>query len=258
MTVTMAAQLADALGTSLSDVIRRAEQGSTMRHSRMALRDHFLNEKVLKQDTGLTIEMLANGIESCYRTLDIIDEQLAMHESPPISRLVELANFSSMLGNLLGAGVAHASEGMYKRNQPHTYPDLLPQMSGAVELEIKTALETNKPKGHLPKAGYYMTFRYVLGDVTGRFQRGKRFRGDTAWLWEVRLGRLEESDFDLSNTPGDSGKTAVMKTKALERMALVYFVPEYLPYARVDRYKTANGLHVTRPGSTTPEGKEPE
>jgi hypothetical protein len=96
------------------------------------------------------------------------------------------------------------------------------------------------PKGHLPKPGNYMTFRYVLCNKSGKYVRGKENRGDTAYLWEGRVGQLEIVDFSVSNTAGDSGKTAVIKTASFNAMSVFYFVPELLPYApsRVSNYPT--------------------
>jgi len=99
-----------------------------------------------------------------------------------------------------------------------------------LNIEIKVALDTNMAKGHLPKSGTCMTFRYVLGDKNGKYVRGKENRGDTALVWEGRVGRLETGDFSCSNTAGDSGKTAVIKTDAFEAMTVFYYVPDYLPY----------------------------
>jgi len=141
--------------------------------------------------------------------------------SVPIAHLVELANLSSMVGNMVGAGIAYFSNGLYARNKAHTYPDLLPQSDPAVDLELKMALETNKPKGHLPKTGTYITFRYVLADKQGVYNRGKQNRGNTVWIWEVKVGPLTENDFSCSNTKGDSGKTAMIKTNVHNKMHLV-------------------------------------
>lgn len=93
------------------------------------------------------------------------------------------------------------------------------------------ALETNRPKGHLPKPGHYITFRYVLGNRLGVYSRGKENRGDTVWIWEVKVGTIKEKDFDLSNTEGDSGKTAVIKSAVFNAMKLVYFDDRFCPYA---------------------------
>lgn len=240
-TLWLANQLAMALEVPLSTLIQHAElivSGSISEKTviqkvsrRQAKPEHLRNEKALLEIIGLDGQAIIGAIESTYNTLDTIDEQLVARNSPPMSQLVELANLSSMLGNLLGAGLAESSNGKYKRNTPHTYPDLLPLKQGAVNLELKVALETNSPKGHLPKEGTYITFRYVLCGDEGKFLKGKENRGKTAWIWEVRVGRLSVEDFSISNTAGDSGKTAVIKTASFNKMFLVYFVPELLPYS---------------------------
>lgn len=137
-----------------------------------------------------------------------------------------------MLGNLLGAGLAQASNGRYERNKPHTYPDLVPQQSGVPPLELKTALEKNKPKGHLPKSGLHITFRYVLGNQDGSYIPGREHRGTTVWVWEARIGWLTESDYSVSNTDGDSGKTAVIRTEAMDRMMTIYSNSDHSPYGK--------------------------
>lgn len=241
-TLAVAHQIATALGRSLHELLQEASAISTGRatvpqltaiHSaRTPKQQQLRNINALRQTTGMSGENLLGAISSCYQTLDLIDEQLIEKGSPPIAHLVELANLSSMIGNMIGGGLADHSNGLYMRNKPHTYPDLLPIGEGAVDLELKVALETNKPKGHLPKAGTYITFRYVLGSKFGEYVKGKDRRGDTVWIWEVKVGKLTENDFSCSNTEGDSGKTAVIKTEVHNNMNLVYYAPELLPYRR--------------------------
>lgn len=229
-----------ALGLELSALLIQAEASASglpkrafpQRPPRVLQTAHFRNEAALQRTTGLTSAMLRSGIEHCHQTFDTIDFQLQLHGAKPIGKLVELANLSSMIGNILAEGMATNSGGLYERNTPHTYPDLLPTAAPAIPLEVKIALETNRPKGHLPKAGTYLTFRYVLCGKDGGFKRGKDHRGDTAYIWEAKVGRLTEDDFDLSNTAGDSGKTAVVKTVSFDRMDLVYFNPALMAYGR--------------------------
>lgn len=240
-TLQVASQIANALQIPLSELIQEAElveSGKTnaeelakFHQNRAPSREFLRNEDKLIQTIGVDGSTLLGAIDSCYQTLDTIDEQLIGKGALPIAHLVELANLSSMIGNMVGGGIADHSNGLYARNKPHTYPDLLPQSKPAVNLELKMALETNKPKGHLPKAGTYITFRYILGDKQGNFSRGKDNRGDTVWIWEVKVGNLTEEDFSCSNTEGDSGKTAVIKTDIFNNMHLVYYVPKHLPYA---------------------------
>ena len=156
--------------------------------------------------------------------------------------MVELANLSSIVGNLLGEGCARNSNGNLIRNIPHTYPDLICPRGENPGIEIKVALESNSPKGHLAKAGYYLTFRYVLSDTDGRYIKGKENRQDTVTIWEVRMGYLNLEDFSISNTDGDSGKTAVIKAAALNNMSLLYFDPSCVPY-RHSETRAYNGYN---------------
>jgi len=240
-TLQLSTQLANALGLSLGELIQEAEsivkglstasELAVIHKNRTPKAEYIRNPDKLLEIVGLEPKMLLEAIDSCYKTLDAIDEQLLGKGSVPLANLVELANLSSMVGNMIGGGIAVHSDGRYIRNRPHAYPDLLPQKSPAVNLELKMALETNKPKGHLPKAGTYITFRYVLGDKFGSFQRGKEYRGNTVWIWEVKVGQILEEDFSCSDTPGDSGKTAAIKSEKFNNMALVYYAPRHLPYA---------------------------
>jgi len=243
-TLISAHQIANALDSPLSELVRDSElvvngkisEGAILEQhvSREVDLAHLRNQGKFKELTGLDSPVLVKVIDNCYQILDTIDQQLIGFDSPPIEELVELANLSSMIGNLFAGGLADYSEGIYTRNRPHAYPDLLPTGEGAVNLELKMALETNKPKGHLPKAGNYITIRYVLGDGSGNYTRGKANRGNKVWIWEVKVGKVKVEDFSLSNTAGDSGKTAVIKTEVFNNMPLVYYVPKYLPYAKRD------------------------
>lgn len=178
--------------------------------------------------TGLSGAMVLAAIERTYATIDLIDDQLLRSNSPPLAATVELANLSSMLGNVLGAAIADTSHGLYKRNGPHKFPDLLPLKPPACDLELKVALESNRPKGHLPKPGVYLTIRYVLGGREGRHEIGKR--GDTIWIWEMKVGKLKSADFSMSNTPGDSGKTAVVRTEVFHEMDVVFLDERFIPH----------------------------
>lgn len=124
LTIGMAAQLAKALQIELSDLIHRAEDALEERSPRGAKGGAFFHEAALRQFTGLDHAQIGAAIASCYETVDAIDEQLTRRRKARIAGLVELANLSSLLSNLVGAGIAEASRGMYKRNLPHTYPDL--------------------------------------------------------------------------------------------------------------------------------------
>lgn len=193
---------------------------------------NFRNVSVLK-GTDLDWVMLKDSVNSAYGILEAIDAKLLSLQSPRLAQLMELANLSSFLGNLISGAIATASKGAFLRNRPHAYPDLLHKSGDPKRhLEVKVALENNKPKGHLPKAGNYLTFRYVLGDEKGGYTKGDENRGDVVWIWEIKFGNLRESDFSFSSTEGDSGKTAVIKTKSFDGMTLLYFDSTFCPFSR--------------------------
>lgn len=250
--VSVAAQLANALGYSLSDLLAKSElivdgkisEGEAFREEKARQRvdsSKLRNAHAFEEFTGMPSSSLLTAIQGTYHTLDMIDDQLVSRGSAPIAGLVELANLSSMVGNLVGGSLADASGGLFDRNRPHKYPDLLSRQNPAQHLELKVSLETNRPKGHLPKPGRYITFRYSLGNRSGEFTRGKEARGQTVWLWEVRIGVIHKHDFDNSNTEGDSGKTSTIKTVAFQAMPVVFFDPTYCPHPmRRDTYPGFN------------------
>ena len=97
-------------------------------------------------------------------------------------------------------------------------------------IEIKTALVKNSPKGHQPKPGFYLTYRYCLTDEDGHRIPGEENKWDTVTIWEVKFGYLQSEDFSCSNTAGDSGKTAVIRTKSFNNMKLLYLDTDIIPY----------------------------
>ena len=100
---------------------------------------------------GLTTEVVARAVDYVYRVLDGIDENLVEGGSDRFASFVELATLSAVVGNLFRKGIERESDGRFVSNAPHTYPDLLGVKSGCADLEIKVALETNRPKEHLVK-----------------------------------------------------------------------------------------------------------
>lgn len=185
------------------------------------------NEKYLAHQPsldqfGLSVDVIGRSVTYVYEILDSIDGKLIEAGGERLSELVELANLSAIIGNLYRGGIVRTSKGRFEANAPHTYPDLLGRGPGCKDVEIKVALENNKPKGHLIKPGPHLTLRYVLGDANGKYQRGKDCRGKVPWIWEVRVGSLKDNHFNFSNTEGDSGKTAVINAEGMEALQLVY------------------------------------
>ncbi len=211
----------------------------------------FANDDALAA-LGLTRQQLAKSIIGTYRLLDRIDETLIGDGVDPLCRIVELANLSSMIGNVIGAEIAKNSGGLYRRNGPHKYPDLLPIRKGAAAsgVEIKMALNRNQPKGHLAKEGHYVTCRYVLIDKDGGMisESVDRPTATHAAIWEIRTGYLKAEHFNLSNTDGDSGKTAVVNAAGMEELKVVYVDLALVPGTHCGaRYKSYLALLGRKP-----------
>lgn len=188
-------------------------------------------------DAGLTEVQIRKTLIEVNELMDSVDSALIDHGVERLSQIVELANLSSMLGNVFAAAVAQNSEGTFRRNGPHKYPDLLSNTAGVADIEVKISLETNKPKGHLVKTGRYLTCRYVLCDEAGNAMFDKANRGTVPWIWEIRCGVLEDHHFSVSNTAGDSGKTAVVNKDGMDALKIVYLDGERLPYSERSRIR---------------------
>ena len=233
------AVLANALGISLSTLFDNScceiaceAPGSTSQgiNHHSALHGHLMECTNLR-DFGLNAMIIREAIQFTHQVLDRIDNTLLELDGHRLATMIELANLSAIVGNLFRTGVSNASDGLFKANRPHTYPDLVAISEDAVDIEIKVALESNNPKGHLVKTGPHITVRYVLADEAGTYHRGTENRGDVVWIWEVRVGMLLENHFSFSNTEGDSGKTAVINSEGMSSLIPVFLDLDKCPYS---------------------------
>ncbi len=222
-------KIAKALSISPADLLQFEQGGGVMREPAP---NGLINEGVLKS-IGLNHEILRKAIKDTYLLLDQLDVTLEAAGVFPLSQTVELANLSSMIGNIFASEIAKHSGGLLRRNGPHKYPDLLSAGVCPIvpELELKIALENNKPKGHLAKPGHYLTCRYVLCQPNGSLKIGKDQRGVKPYIWELRCGYLLVEHFNLSNTEGDSGKTAVVNAAGMAVLQVVYCDLERTPFS---------------------------
>jgi len=77
---------------------------------------NFRNVSVL-EDTDLTWIMIRDGMNSAYKILKAIDSKLAAIQSPRLAQLMELANLSSFLGNLISGAIASKSRARSKHKR---------------------------------------------------------------------------------------------------------------------------------------------
>tara|TARA_B110000879_G_C11161062_1_gene509087 strand:- start:1745 stop:2386 length:642 start_codon:yes stop_codon:yes gene_type:complete len=209
---------------------------------RVANEHQVFNDDVLTT-FGIEKRTLVSSVNHVYNLFDSVDTTLIANGGVPLGELVELANLSAIVGNVFRSGLIKHSSGLFVENLPHTFPDLLSTKQGVPSLEIKVCLEQNNPKGHLVKPGPHMILRYVLAQKNGQYKLGKENRGVVPYFWEIKLGFLTESHFNVSNTVGDSGKTAVINKDGLENLSTVFFDKRMFPYSRVgSTFKRYSGL----------------
>ena len=193
---------------------------------------YFQKESSACESIGIRSSHLESAVNYVHRVINDIDSTLLEAGGERLAELVELANLSAIIGNLYRGGIVAASEGKFKANAPHTYPDILANCETCKDVEIKVALENNKPKGHLVKPGPHLIVRYVLTHSDQAYTPGKENRGTIPKIWEARLGFLEEQHFNFSNTEGDSGKTAVINAEGMTKLSPIIFNPDYTPISK--------------------------
>lgn len=199
----------------------------------------FSEERLL--EVGLDFARLKSVIDNVAEASLKFNSLLINYGGGSFAECGELATFSAIMGICVANAVASNSNGLLIKNRPHKFPDILNADDIARGIEIKLALESNNPKGHLPKSGCYLTVRYVLAAENGVYTYG--LRGTRAIVWEIRCGRLDLNSFSLSNTDGDSGKTATIGADALMGLDIVYLDLANAPYSQRSRVRNTLALY---------------
>ena len=236
--ISIAVSIADVLGVTITELTN--PESFRTPNERYVIEGADIMEELPFDGSAILM-----GVEQAYENLDTIDFALQRRGLGPLAeQFDEYATLSTVIGEFFASGVAEASDGVYQVNAGN-FPDLVgTRTRGDVPgIEVKMAMETNQPKGHLPKTGMYIVVRYVLAERDKTYERGERT--DTAWIWEVRMGTMEEEQFNESDTEGDSGKTATFSAQALWDFDCVYLDPHLIPYARYER-KDEDALMAVR------------
>lgn len=226
--ISIAMNIADALNVTITEL-------TNPESFRTPNKEYVINDADILDEVPLDGSAILMGVEQAYENLDTIDFALQRRGLAPLAeQFDEYAALSTVIGEFFASGVAGSSDGLYKVNAGD-FPDLIStgKQEDVPGIEIKMAMETNQPKGHLPKPGMYVVVRYVLAERDKSYERGER--KDTPWIWEVRMGEMEEKQFNKSDTKGDSGKTATFSAQALWDFDCVYLDPDLIPYARYER-----------------------
>ncbi|WP_211312240.1 helix-turn-helix domain-containing protein [Halarchaeum salinum] len=230
--ISIALRIAEALDVTVTELVNPDS-------FRTPKEEHVVSNADIYDKVPFGEAAVLRGIEETYENLDTIDFAFQRRGAEPLAeQFDEYSALSTVIGEFFATGVASASDGLYEVNAGD-FPDLIStgKKEGIPGIEVKVAMEKNMPEGHLPKPGMYIVIRYILADRDKNYVKGER--GDTAWVWEVRMGEIEEDQFNKSDTKGDSGKTATFSADALWDFDCVYLDPELIPYSR---YKDKGAL----------------
>ncbi len=198
-------------------------------YSKYLLHDNY----DFNDDIYLNENMILGSISFCYDVIDKLDEVLYKHSSSNLYSLIDTSNLSSILSNLLCQGIIKYSNSNYICNKVNTFPDIIDENYRYSGIEVKTAFNKNLPKGHLPKDGYYLIYRYCMTDEDGNRYFDMEDLWNTVSIWEVRFGYVTKNSFIISDTKNDSGKTAIIKTSTINNMTLLYSNPFLNPFKNI-------------------------
>ena len=79
-------------------------------------------EQGILDDLGLRASVVRDAIQYTHRVLDMIDASLVEATSSRLTSLIELANFSAIVGNLFRSGIANSSGGGLHSQQSAYFP----------------------------------------------------------------------------------------------------------------------------------------
>lgn len=200
------------------------------------LKRKYFYETKQTVDANINVDLIFNAVQHIYNIYDILDQQIYIGCGYHFADIVDTTDISTLMGNLLAFGMVDNSDGLFKLNKPKKFPDLLSQDLDVPDIEIKVTLENNKPKGHLPKSGYYLICRYVLCDENGKYDGN---RGYIPSIYQIRFGSINDLNFNIRSTTGDSGKTASVNWRGMMKLKVIYEDGSILPtVSKQRRYKT--------------------
>ena len=160
-TLAVAANLAEALGLSLAELVGKAEEDvgngvvsdieiPSAPRRRHAERAHLGEGSRLAGVAQLTSGTIAQAIDFAYRKLDLIDEQMRGSGSPPLAKLVDLPSRRSW-PTCSAQASRGPREGSYLQNGSEHGPSLTPLRQGLPELEVAAALKPTGPRAAHPQ-----------------------------------------------------------------------------------------------------------
>lgn len=124
---------------------------------------------------GVTTEHIRKAMKEFTDFLGFLDLQLFSKQMPRFEDFLMPANFSSMVGEFMGANIPKYCNGVVKNTYHNGHPDLLPagkypknsaQHAGADGIEIKASRYPKSWQGHNEEDVWLMVFVFQSGRPT--------------------------------------------------------------------------------------------
>ncbi len=161
---------------------------------------------------GCTVEHIYLAMNDFIAFLGFINQQLFTQEIQRLETMLMPANFSSIVGEFMGAGIPKHCPGLVKNAYHNGHPDLLPANTfegnairhGSEGIEIKASRYLSGWQGHNPEDTWLMVFVFdsnrptdIVNDVAPR-----PFR-----FISVAGARLTKADWKFSGRSETSRRT---------------------------------------------------
>jgi hypothetical protein len=177
---------------------------------------------------GVTTEHVKSAMHEFINFLGFIDEQLLLKGMTGFEDMLMPANFSSMVGEFMTAGIPKYCKTVVKNNYHNGHPDMLPagkykndmaQHAGHDGIEVKASRYLKSWQGHNPEDAWLMVFVFESGrpsDVVKKIEP-KSFR-----FLMVVGALLQKADWLFAGRSATSRRTitaSVTKTGYKKMMA---------------------------------------
>ena len=169
------------------------------------------NEQV-QLPLGLTTQNICDAMNEFIDFIGFIGQQLETKDIPRLEAMLMQANFSSMVGEFMGASIPKYCKNIVRNNYHNGHPDLIPANTfpndsiqyGDHGIEIKASRYLSRWQGHNPEDSWLMVFCF---DSSRPVDAAKNIPPKPFKFLMVAGAKLEKSDWTFSGRSATSRRT---------------------------------------------------
>ena len=165
---------------------------------------------------GLTTGHIANAMKDFLDFLRFINTRLNDEKLPRLESIIMSANFSSLVGEFMNAGIPKYCKTLAKNTYHNGHPDMIPAgvfpgdsvQHAAEGIEVKGSRYKNRWQGHNIEDTWLMVFVYDSNRVKDGADNPRPFR-----FLEVLGARLVKADWKFAGRKKTSRRTVTASVK---------------------------------------------